>query len=197
MRPLLLALPLSLALSTVHAGDHDHDHAHGHDNPGAHEHGVALLDVVLEGQVLSIELHSPAINLVGFEHAPTSDEERARVARARQALSAPLPLFGIPDAAGCTLAQNEQSSPLFGSHDDREPEEDGHDEHDHDSQHGGHADVDAHYQLNCRDVARLKGLDLGGFFDTFPQTERLQAQVIGPNGQQGLQLAPGQARIAF
>lgn len=194
MRPLLLALPLSLALVGAHAEEHDHDHGHTHDNPGAHEHGAALLDVVLEDRLLSIELHSPAINLVGFEHRPGNDAERAEAARARQALATPLALFGLPATARCTVSLSEQSSPLFA--DDAQHDHDAH-EHGHEDEHGEHADIDARYRMTCADTEQLEALDLTGFFETFPRTERLQVQLIGPNGQRGLQLEPGDAAVPF
>jgi Protein of unknown function (DUF2796) len=41
-----------------------------HREHGPHVHGVAQLNVALDGNVLWIELNSPAMNIVGFEHAP-------------------------------------------------------------------------------------------------------------------------------
>ena len=71
MRRLLLALPFAmLPLAVAHAAD-EHDHAHG--SLGAHEHGVGRLNAGLDGQTLELELESPAMNLVGFEHVATSD----------------------------------------------------------------------------------------------------------------------------
>ncbi|WP_016772972.1 ZrgA family zinc uptake protein, partial [Pseudomonas sp. R62] len=86
MRRLLLALPFALLpLAAAHAVDeHDHDHEHG--SLGAHEHGVGRLNAALDGQTLELELESPAMNLVGFEHAATSDADKAKVAAARAQL---------------------------------------------------------------------------------------------------------------
>ena len=100
MRRLLLALPFALLpLAVAHAhDDHDHDHAHG--TLGAHEHGVAKLNAVLDGNTLELELDSPAMNLVGFEHAANSDADKAKVAAVRQQLEQPLKLFGLSAAAG-------------------------------------------------------------------------------------------------
>lgn len=101
MRRLLLALPIALLpFAVAHAhDDHDHDHAHG--TLGAHEHGVAKLNVVLDGNTLELELDSPAMNLVGFEHAASSDPDKPKVAAVRQQLEQPLKLFGLAAAAGC------------------------------------------------------------------------------------------------
>jgi Protein of unknown function (DUF2796) len=44
---------------------------------GAHEHGVAELNLALDGKELWIEFSSPAVNLVGFEHTPGNAEQNA------------------------------------------------------------------------------------------------------------------------
>lgn len=189
MRHLLLALPLALlpgfALAAEH---HDHDHAHN-DSLAAHEHGAAELDAALEGSALEIELRSPAMNLVGFEHAPSSEADRAKIANARKQLEQPGPLFGLPAAAGCTLAESELESPLFKN--DAQ-------EHEHEEDHEGqHSEIHAHYQFDCATPQALTGLDLQGLFKAFPGTEKIQAQLIGPNGQRGEQLSAKQPRATF
>ncbi|MCO3736355.1 DUF2796 domain-containing protein, partial [Pseudomonas aeruginosa] len=148
MRPLLLALVLLPFAAQAH-DDHDHDHAHG--SLGKHEHGVAQLNVALDGKTLELELDSPAMNLVGFEHAASTDADKAAVAKARAQLEKPLELFALPVTAGCSVASQELRSPLFG---DKAPahahkEKAGH-EHEHEH---GHADIHAHYQLSCETVS--------------------------------------------
>ncbi|MFZ6047604.1 DUF2796 domain-containing protein [Pseudomonas sp. CR3202] len=190
MRRLLLALPLALLpLAAAEAGEHAHDHEHEeHGSLGAHEHGVARLNAALDGKTLELELESPAMNLVGFEHAATSDADRAMVAAARARLEQPLALFALPATAGCTLASQEIESPLFGSeqHDQRAK--------DHDPE---HSEVHAHYQLECTSPEALKALDLTQLFKTFPATERIQVQLIGPQGQQGAELTSTNASLSF
>jgi hypothetical protein len=125
MRRLLLALPFALLPCFVLAAEHDHDHDHAHhDSLGAHEHGAAELDAALDGSTLEVELRSPAMNLVGFEHAPSSEADKHKVADARKQLEQPNGLFGLPASAGCTLAESELESPLFegdGHDHDRDP----------------------------------------------------------------------------
>ena len=115
MRRLLLALPFALLPLVAAQAHDDHDHAHG--TLGAHEHGVATLNVVLDGNTLELELDSPAMNLVGFEHAATRDTDKAKVAAVRQQLEQPLKLFGVDQAAGCTEdAQNSAARCLAMHH---------------------------------------------------------------------------------
>ncbi|WP_194791075.1 DUF2796 domain-containing protein [Pseudomonas sp. UFMG81] len=186
MRRLLLALPFALLpLAVAHAHDeHDHDHDHG--TLGAHEHGVAKLNVVLDGNTLELELDSPAMNIVGFEHAASTDADKAKVAAARQQLEQPLQLFGLAQAAGCAEDAQELQSPLFGDA--------AQDKHEHGHQ---HADVNAHYQLACTTPGKLTQVDLGPLFKAFPQTQKVNVQLIGPNGQKGVEATPAKAVVAF
>ncbi|MEC7816836.1 MAG: DUF2796 domain-containing protein [Pseudomonadota bacterium] len=64
---LLSALLLSPALT------------HAADNPGSHQHGAAQLQLAIDGDRVDLLLQSPAHNLLGFEHAPENDKQRAQV----------------------------------------------------------------------------------------------------------------------
>lgn len=195
MRRLLLALPFALLpLAVAHAHedhDHDHDHAHTHGTLGAHEHGVAKLNVVLDGNTLELELDSPAMNLVGFEHAASSDADKAKVAAVRQQLEQPLKLFGLASAAGCKEDQQALESPLFG--DAAKADDDG-DEHEKGHM---HSDINAHCQLTCAIPEKLTQLDLAPLYKAFPATQKINVQLIGPNGQKGVETSPAKAMVAF
>ncbi|MGZ0705298.1 DUF2796 domain-containing protein [Pseudomonas sp. L5B5] len=201
MRRLLLALPFALLpLAVTQAAQaHDHEHEHEHASLGAHEHGVARLNAVLDGQALELELQSPAMNLVGFEHAPGTDADKAKVAAARKQLEQPLVLFNLPRAAACVVAKQELESPLFGDkpdaddHDDDEEAKDA-DGHEH---HHEHSEIHAHYQLTCAKPDALKTLDLGQIFKTFPATQKIQVQLISPSGQQGVEASATAATLKF
>ena len=186
MRHLLLALPFALLpLAGVHAADeHDHDHEHG--SLGAHEHGVGRLNAALDGLTLELELDSPAMNLVGFEHVAATDADKAKVAATRARLEQPLALFSLPKAAGCVVENQELESPLFGD----TPEAD--DEHHHD-----HSEIHARYQFTCATPGALKTLDLANIFNSFPATRKIQVQLIGPSGQQGVEVTAKAAALKF
>ncbi|MGN7743640.1 DUF2796 domain-containing protein [Pseudomonas sp. 22526] len=198
MRRLLLALPFALLpLAIAHAAEkHDHDHEHG--SLGAHEHGVARLNAALDGQTLELELESPAMNLVGFEHAASTDADKAKVAAVRAQLEKPLALFSLPPAAGCVVAQQELESPLFG--DKPEDHDEDHDKakdangHEH---HHEHSEIHAHYQFTCATPGALKSLDLASVFKTFPATQKIQVQLISPSGQQGVEATSKAASLKF
>ncbi|WP_417797179.1 DUF2796 domain-containing protein [Stutzerimonas nitrititolerans] len=194
MRHLLLALPFALLPVIAHAAEHHHhDHHDEHASLGSHEHGVAQLDAALEGTVLEIELRSPAINLLGFEHAANSAEDKRKLADTRAQLEQPDRLFGLSAEAGCRLDEARLESPLFAGKGHEHEHEHEHEQHDA----GTHSDVHAHYRYDCSAPDALTGLDLQALFEAFPGTEKIQAQVIAPNGQQGKLLRAKQAQITF
>ena len=198
MRRLLLALPFALLpLAAAHAHD-DHDHEHG--SLGAHEHGVGRLNAVLDGQALELELDSPAMNLVGFEHLATTAADKAKVAAVRKQLENPVALFNLPKGAGCVVSTQALNSPLFGDkpeadhdhdHDDDDAKDGAH-EHHHD-----HSEIHAHYQFTCTTPTALGNLDLTQVFKTFPATQKIQVQLIGPSGQQGVEATATAATLKF
>ena len=120
--------------------------------------------------------------------AKLSDADKAKVAAARQHLEQPQALFALPIEAKCALQDSELDSPLFGGH--------AHDEHEHADEHG-HSDIDASYRFACANAEALQTLELGSFFGTFPGTEKLEVQLIGPSGQQGAELTPSNSRLSF
>lgn len=197
MRRLLLALPFALlplaALAAEHSHEHDHEHDHAeHGSLDAHEHGAAQLNVVLDGKALELQLESPAMNLVGFEHVAKTDADKAKVAAARSQLEQPQTLFGL-SAGDCQISKQELESPLFTDHADTHKHK-----HDHEKSHDSeHSDIHAHYSLDCQKPEELKQLNLGELFKRFPATEKIQVQLIGPNGQQGLELTPAQPTLSF
>ncbi len=199
MRRLLLALPFALLPLAVAQAHEDHDHEHG--SLGAHEHGVARLNAVLDGQALELELDSPAMNLVGFEHMASSAADKAKVAAARKQLENPVALFNLPTAAGCKVSSQELNSPLFGDkpeadHDDDDDATDGKGAAAHEHHHD-HSEIHAHYQFTCATPSALSNLDLTQMFKTFPATQKIQVQLIGPSGQQGVDATATAATLKF
>jgi len=201
MRALLFALPFTLLPLTVQAGQHDpghrhavpHAHAESSGSLGRHAHGIGELDVALDGNVLELEWRSPAANLLGFEHTPRSEEQRAVVSRVQVQLGEAATLFGIPAAADCRLAESQLDSPLFAA----APSDEHEHEHEHEQPAATHSEVHARYRFTCRQPAALEALDLDELFRRFPATEKLQVQLIGPHGQQGSELSPARSRLTL
>lgn len=168
----LLAL---LTFSSYAFGD-DHHHHH------AHVHGVAKLEVAVEGPHVDIRLESPLEALLGFEHAPRTDKERAAVARMRQALRQADRLFVPTVAAGCKLVSVEVEAPTLEGH-----EEHAHKAHEKHDEHDEHGDLDADFRFTCARPGQLTGMEVR-LADIFPGMRRVDAQVVSGKGQSAAKL---------
>ncbi len=201
MRPTPFILGSLLAAMTFASAAHDHDHEeHDHDEHkhehkdgdslAAHEHGVGSLNLVVDGDEVSVELVSPADNLLGFEYLPTTDADKAKVAALRTQLNQAEALFVFPASAGCSLEEVELESPLFDAIADAH-------EHEHaEKSTEAHSDIQVHFHFTCTQAAELDQIQVA-LFSAFPGTERLLLQAIGPRGQQGGELTAAENLIRF
>jgi len=107
---------------------------------GSHEHGSAVLNIVLDNGSVFIELDTPWNNLVGFEHAPRTDEQHALVDEALAQLNQPETLFSF-NGATCNPAETTLENTIAA---EQEHDEHGHDEddEDHDAEEGHGHDED-------------------------------------------------------
>ena len=161
--------------------------------PGVHAHGAAELRVVVDGQQLEIALESPLDNVLGFEHAPRTDKQRAAVRAMAGKLRQAQTLFVPTAAAQCTLASVQLASAalpadLLGEPKPAPPEAS--------KDEDGHADLDATFTFKCASPAQLKGMDVG-LMQAFPGFRKLNVQVVGPKGQSATVLTPGKRTVSW
>lgn len=152
----------------------------------AHVHGEARLAVAVDGPTLTLMLESPADNLLGFEHAPRNDSERAAVTQLKETLNRPAELFVPTPEAGCALSGTQLASALFAA---------GH-PHAHDAHGAEHTDVKAEYVFHCAQPGELDGLE-ARLFDRFEGLGKLKAEVVGPRGQKAATLGPRQRLLSW
>jgi hypothetical protein len=195
-RPILLACLLG---STTLAADYGRDHAHGHEQHGTHVHGEAQLLVALDGQVLELEFISPAINMVGFEHAPQDSAQTAAVSAATARLEQATRLFELPADAGCELLGAEVYTSLpaarehHGSDDGDRPHE-GHAHGHAAAADEAHAEFHARYRYRCEHPGRVDRMTVR-LFQPFPGLQRIDAQTISPAGQRRAELDADHNRL--
>jgi len=145
-----------------------------------HEHGSSTLQIVREGNAVTLRLDAPAMDLIGFEHEAETDEQRAAITSAQEKLSDPLGLFGIPEEAGCVLEHTQFEGPLSEPEDQVVADHHDHDDdHDHDTE---HADVIVEYEFTCANPAAVTRMD-SAFFAAFSSARELNLQVVTENGQ--------------
>ena len=109
---------------------------------GSHEHGSAFLNIAVDDGQVFLELETPWDNLVGFEHAPSTDEQHELVDNAMALLNQPEQLFSF-DGGGCVADDATVESGMASGGDDHHDEHAHGDDHDKDDDHhdeDGHGD---------------------------------------------------------
>lgn len=144
-----------------------------------HEHGVAHIDVALDGNRLSIGFETPLENLVGFERAPRSDAERRAVEQALTRL-ADASLWQPDAAAQCKAGTPKLRAPSF------QPAKPGKTDE--------HADVELALEFDCAQAQQLRAVQVL-LFKAFPRIERAEVQLVTARGQAKASLRPASATI--
>ncbi len=134
---------------------------------GAHVHGAAEIDVVVDGKKVLITLESPADNLLGFERAPKSDYEKNKVKDVAAQLQFAANLFA-PNAE-CKSSKPVVTMPTFSK--------------------GEHSDISAEYAFECSNMPTQIKLPLWKNFAGF---KGLTVNLVTDKGQKQLKLKPGQ-----
>lgn len=201
-----VVIALGLNLSKVQAGEYRHHQAH--------EHGVAHMNVAVEGNHLYIEFVSPAANIVGFEHHPRTQEQKAAVQKAIETLKADKKLFVLPPDAESRLAKstvvtdivddsgNESEAEHTHEHGEahekaRKDKNHSKEEHDADEhEHERHSEFTADYRFVLKKPEKLKYIDVM-LFRIFPGIEHIEVQLLTGTKQTALELTAKKNKIVF
>jgi len=122
-----------LAISTVAALSISVFTVQAYAKTSAHEHGAARLTIASGEEGVEISFESPAANVFGFEHMPSSEDDHLVIDKAVDVLKKGDLLFAMNESAGCKLESVEVESAMV--------EDDDHDKHE-DDDHGKHEDDD-------------------------------------------------------
>lgn len=214
MNPLRLAILTTALMTPTLSG--------AADNPDSHQHGMAALQLAIDGARVDLRFQSPAYNLLGFEHAPENDEQRARVTALIEWMEA-TPLVQ-DDNRNCRLESStvEAGSPgrsgHHGHHDGNyrehyrehhgsypeEGQQGHHGEHHgtqggahHNGKHQGSGHDDGHSDIVVAQSLTCAGLDAETTLSTplmteYPAIEQLGVQWVGGAGQGAVRLEAGQ-----
>lgn len=207
-----LAIGLTLAISgTAHA-----ENFRQHD---AHVHGQVEFNVAQDGNELLVEITAPGADVVGFEHAPKTDEQKHKIEDAVAQLNKPATIFTLTSHAGCTIEHKSVTHTLGEEeHDDHDHEKHDHDKHDHDEHdhekhehdnhgdeahddhadhedhEGGHGEFTIEYHYDCNDINKLSVIETQ-WFQHFPATESIRANILTDMKQAAVDLNQGNTKI--
>ncbi len=131
---LITALILS---SAVHAEEAFRQHE-------AHVHGHVAFNIAQDGSDLLVEIHAPGADVVGFEHAPETDQQHKQLDSALNVLNDAHNLLSFTSAADCSVSEVHVQHTLGKHHDDDAHDHDHADEH-HDNDDHDHDHADEHH----------------------------------------------------
>ena len=165
--------------------------------PG-HMHGHGVLQVVVEGHQVLIEVEIPAEHLLGFEHAPHTVAEHDLVRKRLQALSAAKRWFRLSGPAVCSLSDYAielgamQATPAGLVRYDIAAA--GDTSTNVASLRGGHSELHAVYTWSCKYPEELSELNVT-LFETLTGIEELDVTLVTPRSQRQIELTPNATEI--
>jgi len=165
----LLAVAISWGLSAQDkkGASKPTSHQHGTHSQKAHDHGAAEINIAVDGKTAEVEIHAPAMGIVGFEYIPTSAADKKKQADALAAFKANAARMVLFDAAaGCKVGGSEVEV--------RQEEAD-------------HAEVHGEFKFSC--AQPLAGTKVQfGMTRLYPAYTAVKVQVVGANGQAGAEI---------
>lgn len=156
-----------------------------HVNLDSHVHGLSEIMLAIEGKKLNIQLISPAVNLIGFEHRASNKKEAAIVNNAKALLSNTALLFAF-SGGDCSLINTNVEVLALIRPDENEnghehqPKDNKNAHEDHRGQqvsHENHTQVVANYRYHCEEKSSLAAVNVL-VFDQFPGVHKIRAMWI-------------------
>ena len=134
-------------------------------------HGIAKLEVVVQGDAVRLTLELPLESVIGFEHRPKTSGQHEAVTALQARMRSGKDLFAFDSAANCSLTKADAQSAIFML----EPAPAS-------APGDSHADLDAAFEFHCARPERLTQLDVG-LFAAYPRLRRLAVEVVSDKGQ--------------
>ena len=159
-----------------------------------HQHGVGELSMVIENKAIEIEIRLPGADVLGFEHAPETKNDSAKLSKVTNFFEKPKEWLSLPNKAKCKLAK---LSVTFGSENNlHEEHHHNHDDHDHDSHHSehegknkkdneeSHREMIGSFRYECSKPKALTKVQLT-IFEHFPSIVKMNYIAVGNKQSQG------------
>lgn len=185
IRILLCMMMVLLYVSGVQASMDEHEH----ESLAAHVHGQAVLTVVMEKNQLFMELETPAINVLGFEHKPNNKTQNQSFNRALDLFNQGKNLF-VFQGTQCQQVSVKVNAPKWHDESSEEHEEHAHEhEHEHEKEESenSHSEFLLSYVFNCSEIKNLTEIEVS-LFELFSGFDMIKAEWIFLSGQGAVKL---------
>lgn len=168
---------------------------------GAHVHGQGSGTMALDEQAISLSLEMPGFNVVGFEHPPTSQAQRAEIETALMIFKTGQWLNLDPQGR-CVVSQTSATAEGYDPPaDDGEAEhhhshghDDNHNHNDHHDHEGDHAYFEVNVEAVCAAPDDLAWVEIN-LFASFPNNERITLDVLTQTGALQARLDANTTRV--
>ena len=139
----------------------------------AHVHGEATLNIAIENpNKIEVEIDTPLINYISFEHKPTTKEEENELLNLLLLLS-PSDVITFNNEATCEIKSFEH-------------------EFDYDHEHGN---LELELEYNCQNLDQLKNITINLFEESHLQ--KINVQLVSEQIQKGYVITPDQKVISI
>lgn len=182
---------------------------------GAHVHGTSALDIAVEDNRVSLDLHAPGMDIVGFEYEAATDADKDAVEAAIGQFLRPDEIVTLPDAAGCRLSEvlahlhagdhdHEDADAHAAGEDHAHAEGEDHAEgethaegesHDH-ADGEEHSEFHVRYEYTCDDTGALTTITFP-FFERFEGAQQIAVQHVTAGGAGAAQLTRDAAQLTL
>jgi hypothetical protein len=149
----------------------------------AHVHGVAEINIAVEGTKATVEFRAPAENVMGFEHEAKSETDRKKRDAALEQLRAKMDQMVFFDAKlGCKFS--DVKTAIVEPKGDHAKAESGKDAPKDQKKSGEHREVHGTFSVEC-DKALAGSRVRFGVSKIFRDIQEIKVQVLGDSGQSG------------
>ena len=174
---LLTFLISSMCYTGNHQHDHDHHHSDHKDNHNhkedidvkkplkAHQHGVGILNIVKEKDILVFEFELPGYDVVGFEYKAKKKDDIKKVKKAINILSDYRNMIEIDSSGKCI--QKSSKADLLAE--------------------GNHTEFRSIYEIVCSKISKIKKIKIK-YFENFKSGEKLEVKIVSEEKSSSLEL---------
>jgi hypothetical protein len=163
----------------------------------AHAHGVAEINIAVDGNKADVEFRAPAENVMGFEHEAKSESDKKKRDAALLTVQTKMPEMVVFDPKlGCKLSavktavveeteEGSKSQPGKSRHDPKDGKKT-----------GEHREVQAKFSVAC--AKPLAGGRVSfGVQKAFRSIDQIKVQVVGDAKQSGATIKKDQGEVRF
>ena len=124
----------------------------------SHEHGVGILNISQDKNILLFEFEAPGYDIVGFEYEAKNDEDKKKIENALNIFSDHRNIILPSSSARCKLVDN--SSKVINE--------------------GKHSEFLISYKFNCENISKLNVIYLK-YFNKFENCKKTNIKIFGKN----------------